>query len=335
MSTLSSKAKIGIFGALLVVLLGLAILFGSGILRFGLEGPFVYVIYIIAGLLVAFACFGLLDSSGELTGQPLDTNLKLGGAIVGLVVVAAGGALYEIYGRPPSTFSTRVIFSDATGQQVKPKGTLTLFIGAANPQITIDGNGSALFQNLPGAWRNKSVRAALDSAEFRPSDSQGSSLQLKPEETISLEVVRKPLFAPSDEAKIDFSWKFGESVQLAASSDRDLTIRLIAIAQSELPVPLRPKGTLIFFRQGRPMPIRTIQVDIGTEISDDTVILQPHQPTTLIFSGLLSRDLTTLAYRRDLVGRFKANYLDSAGKADREFVSPDFPIDRSTVTFDR
>jgi hypothetical protein len=55
----------------------------------------------------------------------------------------------------------------------------------------------------------------------------------------------------------------------------------------------------------------------------------------LIFSGLLSPDLTKLAYQRDLVGRFKVDYLSSAGKADREFPSPDFPIDRSTVTFDR
>ena len=64
--------KMGIFGILLAVLIGLAILFGSGIPRFGLEGPFVYVIYIIAGCLSPLLCFGLLDSSGELTDNPLN-----------------------------------------------------------------------------------------------------------------------------------------------------------------------------------------------------------------------------------------------------------------------
>ena len=331
---MSTRAKLGVFVILLIVLVALAVLFGSGVLRFGLEGPFVYVIYIIAGLLVAFACFGLLDSSGELTGKPLDTNVKLGGAIVGLVVVAAGGALYEMYGRPPQTFSTRIAFFDGTGQPVKPKGALMLFIGAANPQLAIDGNGTVLFQNIPAAWRNKPARVALDSAEFKAASTQEPSIILKPEDTITFQVVRKPLFTSFDEAKIDFSWKFGESVQLAASSDRDLTIRLIAIAQAELPLPLRPKAKLIFLRQGRAMPIRTIEVDVGTETSDDVVILQPHQPTTLVFSGFLSPDLISLAYQRDLVGRFKVSYLDSDNKTNREFTSPDFPIDKATVTFD-
>ena len=49
MSTLSVRAKLGVFAVSLIVLIGQAVLFGSGILRFGLEGPFVYVIYIIAG----------------------------------------------------------------------------------------------------------------------------------------------------------------------------------------------------------------------------------------------------------------------------------------------
>jgi hypothetical protein len=37
----------GIFGVLLTVLIGLAIISGAGILGFELEGPFVYVIYIV------------------------------------------------------------------------------------------------------------------------------------------------------------------------------------------------------------------------------------------------------------------------------------------------
>src|SRR5260221_546968 len=329
MSAMSVTVKVAIFAVLLTVLIGLAVLFGSGVLRFGLEGPFVYVIYIVAGLLVAFVCFGLLDSSGELTGAHLNTNVKLGGAIVGFVVVAAGGALYEVYGRPPQIFSVRVLFYDSTGETVKPKGTITLFINSGNPQAPIDTSGTALFQNIPAASRNKAARVRLDSAEFKPASTQGDFLVLKPEETIPFQVVRKPAFSSYEQGKIDFSWKSGESLKLAASSDRDLTIRLIAIAQSELPLPLRPKGSLTFFREGRAMPVRTINVDVGTETNDDIVILQPHQPTTLIFSGILTPDLAALAAKGDLLGRLKVGYLESETNANREFTSPDFRLDKS------
>src|SRR5262249_7696503 len=180
---------------LLTVLIALAVLFGTGILRFGLEGPFVYVIYIMAGLLVAFVCFCLLDSSGGLTGNSLNTNVKLGGAIVGLVVVSAGGAVYEIYGRPQQTFSTRVSFRETSGEAVRPKGALTIFIGAGTQTANIDTGGTALFQNIPSAWRNKEARCFLDSMEFKPSRVQQDKLTLTPEETVIFEVDRKPLFS--------------------------------------------------------------------------------------------------------------------------------------------
>ena len=335
MNSLSIRVKISIFAVLLVVLIALAALFGSGVLRFGLEGPFVYIIYVIAGLLVAFVCFGLLDSSGELTGNPLSTNVKLGGAIVGLVVVIAGGALYEIYGRPQQTFSTRVAFYTSNGEIVKPKGTLTLFIGAGTQSATIDSGGTALFQNIPAAWRSKEAQCSLESQEYRPIAGSNGKLLLKPEETVPFLVEHKPLFSSYEHGKIDFEWKSGESVQLAASANRDLTIRLIATAESELPLPIRSKGSIMFLRQGRPIPVKTIDADVGTETSDDVVILQPNQPTTLIFSALLSPDLVSLASKRDLIVRFKVFYRESTGSVLREYISPDFPLDKATVSFDR
>jgi hypothetical protein len=335
MNSLSIRVKMAIFAALLVVLIGLAVLFGAGVLRFGLEGPFVYVIYVIAGLLVAFVCFGLLDSTGELTGNPLSTNVKLGGAIVGLVVVIAGGALYEIYGRPQQTFSTRVAFYTMNGESVRPKGALTLFIAAGTQTAIIDSGGTALFQNIPAAWRSKEAQCSLDSHEYRAAAINNCKLLLKPEETIAFQVERKPLYSSYEQSKINFEWKSAESVQLAASANRDLTIRLIATGESELPIPLRSKGSIVFFRQGRPMPLRIIDAEVGTETSDDVVILKPNEPITLVISGILTPDLLSLAFKRDLVVRFKLFYLGSKDNSQREYASSDFPFDKTTVVFDR
>jgi hypothetical protein len=110
---------------------------------------------------------------------------------------------------------------------------------------------------------------------------------------------------------------------------------LIATAESELPLPLRPKGYINFFRVGRSMPVRTIAADVGTETSDDVVILKPHQPTTLIFSGFITPDLVALAKKRDLGARFKVIYLDSDKSVAHEYVSSDFTVDSSSVSFDR
>jgi hypothetical protein len=94
---MNAKRKFQVFIVLLIAVIAMAILFATGTLRFGLSGPFVYIVYVLAGLLSALLTFGMLSSRGELHGEHEGIGLKLGGAVVALVVVAAGGGLYERY----------------------------------------------------------------------------------------------------------------------------------------------------------------------------------------------------------------------------------------------
>jgi hypothetical protein len=114
----------------LLVIVGLLLLVGFGRLDLGIDPSLRFLVYILAGLLVAFATFGILTSTGELSGSPFGIQVRLGGSLVAAVVVAGGGSLYELYVRP-ATFETRVVFYESTREtQVDITGSLTLFVGS-------------------------------------------------------------------------------------------------------------------------------------------------------------------------------------------------------------
>src|SRR5258706_5150237 len=127
---MNAKRKFLILVMLLVVVIALAILFASGILRFGLAGPFVYVVYVLAGLLSAFRSFGVLSSQGEFQGEHRGVGLRLGGAVVALVVVAAGGGLYERYLYTPPHFDLLLLFFAENPAKPEPvTGKVVLIVG--------------------------------------------------------------------------------------------------------------------------------------------------------------------------------------------------------------
>src|SRR5258708_10513172 len=127
---MNTKRKFRIFMILLLVVAGMAVLFASGILRFGIAGPCVYIVYVMAGLLSASLTFELLSSRGEVQGKREGIVLKLGGAVVALVVVAAGGGLYERYLYTPPHFDLLLLFY--TENLTKPEpvtGKLVMITG--------------------------------------------------------------------------------------------------------------------------------------------------------------------------------------------------------------
>jgi hypothetical protein len=81
----------------------------------------------------------------------------------------------------------------------------------------------------------------------------------------------------------------------------------------------------------RGLGVERIDADVGTEPSDDIVILKPNEPTTIIFSGLLTPDLVSLASRRELVARFKVFYRGPKENAPQEYTSSAFLLDKTTV----
>jgi hypothetical protein len=57
------------FLSLLAAVVLLTTLFASGLLRFGQSGTVAYVVYVIAGLLSATLCYGILESTGAFEAQ--------------------------------------------------------------------------------------------------------------------------------------------------------------------------------------------------------------------------------------------------------------------------
>lgn len=164
---LPAKTALGVFGVLLAAVLFFALAIASGALRFGLEAPVVYTLYVIAGLLAATLCFRILGSAGGLHGQPYGMTLRLGGAVVGLVVVAGGGALYERHVRTPAVFNFRVTFSPEDHDPPGPaNGDAVISFGDQQLIASLDGVGSTLFQGLAAHRRGVVARLTLRSRDY-------------------------------------------------------------------------------------------------------------------------------------------------------------------------
>lgn len=125
-----------------------------------------YVTYVLAGLLAAVVCYGFLASSGWLKGKTHGFDLRVGGALLALVVVAGGGGAYERFGHTPVAYTQRLRFVDRASQPVKLTGLARLFLGNGSWSAELREASDAAFDGVPSAWRGKSVTITLDTAPF-------------------------------------------------------------------------------------------------------------------------------------------------------------------------
>src|SRR5580658_548213 len=125
----SSRTVVVSYGAILFAVLGLAVLFSSQLLRYGLGEWAIAFVYLTGGLLAAVVCFRLLDFSGAFEGTRDGVRLRIAGAAVAALVVAAGGGAYEKYVRAPHTFACRLRFLDTNGTAQKLTGNVSLLLG--------------------------------------------------------------------------------------------------------------------------------------------------------------------------------------------------------------
>lgn len=152
---------------LLLAVIAMAVLFATGTLRFGLSGPFVYIVYILAGLLSACLTFGMLSSRGELHGEREGIGLKLGGAVVALVVVAAGGGVYERYLYTPPQFDLLVLFF--TDNPAKPEpvtGKVVVIAGNQDFAADLDGTGRLTIRHISSRYLQHPFQIQLSSPNY-------------------------------------------------------------------------------------------------------------------------------------------------------------------------
>lgn len=320
----SAKNKLIVFSVLIVVVLLLTLTLASGWLRSGQSGPFIYVLYVLCGLLAAYVCYGLLSSMGELEGKQYGVALKLGGPIVALVVVAGGGGLYERYGQTPGSFAQRINFYTAqTSQLEKINGTATVSIGNERRAEVLRESGSALYQGIPSSLIGKPLVLDLESANYELAPDNSAAL-LTDREPIFIKVVRKRQFATPNAANLELSFREGIALNYIARPDaKNIVLTLRAVSKSEQAIPIDADATLeILSNSGVPMFSVPMKVT-------DTTIIPPRGLETIHLDGFLLKDQYAFA----LTGKtavVKLRYDRQIEKSEMEFQT-EFDFSKKTV----
>ena len=275
-SAMTRKQTVGVFGALLLTVLLLTILFASGSLRFGLSGPSVYILYLLAGMLAAVLTFGMLSSSGQLNATRGGVTLTLGGSIVALVVVAGGGGIYERYLHRPETFDLLITFWATDPNAFEPlKGQITIYAGNNDFTQALDGSGRNRFLGLPSSLLGKKAELTLNSPGYKVVDMQPP--EFTSEGRLRVKVEHAQIFAIPSAEQLSIELAKAQVVDFAPRPDqRIITVGLKFRSTALLPVPLANTVELaVFTESGAPLWETTLKVDrpfvvVATGLSDDS-----------------------------------------------------------------
>lgn len=326
--------RLGVYATLLGAVFLLTFLIASGLVRFGLEGPIVYVLYVLAGLLAAVLCYGLLESTGELHGKRYSVTLRLGGAIVGLVVVTGGGGFYERYLRTPSVFSVRASFSlTGSSSPTAIDGDAILEYRDRRHIAPIDRFGSALFQGITSDLRGAKAVISLSSKEFqiRP---EARDVTLSDDNPLTIHVTRAPLFVEESAASIDVRNAGARSSKMAPgfAFGRSMSFLLRAVCQSDKPFPVDPHALLeIATVDG--LPVAQQELKVYSALQGDGATLEPKTPTPLMLEGPMYATVER-AVDRDNVATIVLYYDVSAGGTRRRFALKSFLFTRDALGYD-
>lgn len=328
------RSQLTIFVVLLAAMFAMTVLFASGVLRFGLSGPFIYVLYVIAGLLASTLCYGILDSFGELHGTRYGITLRLGGAIVGLVVVAGGGGLYERFLQTPSTFNVRVYLHEGnTAVPVGAKGTLSLRLGSQQRTVNIEADGTALFQGITSDWEGKQVGLVLSSVlhELHPDSAR---IKLSSDGEAYARIVSRPMFVEEEDAEMTLKIIETRSTKMAEGFefDRDLSFVVRAVCRSPRRIPIDAAADLEItdingvLRQKIPLTVSSDLRELGA-------FLKPNLPTNLFLEGkFFARDIELLDMGH--FSRVVLHYDRVMGTEARPFMTAMFEFNRQHLDFD-
>lgn len=251
---MNSRQKVTVFALLLSAVAALTILFASGLLRFGLHGAPSYVIYIVAGALAAMLTFGLLQSEGSLRGWEQGLRLRLGGSIVALVVVAAGGGLYERYLHQPATFNLLLVFwTDDPCVLAHLSGEVVVYAGNRDILSRLDGSGRTRLEGLPSDLLRQPLSLSLAVPGY-------TIVKVDPavftdQRPIQVQVERSRTYAEPREAQVFVDLAKAMVVDFGPRPDQRIVSIVLRFRSDEgLPVPLDSTARFkIFSESGAPL----------------------------------------------------------------------------------
>ncbi|WP_141194770.1 hypothetical protein [Maliponia aquimaris] len=315
---------------LLVVVAGLTILLASGVLQFGFQGPVIFVLYIISGVFVALSCFGILTSTGELAGEPYGINVRLGGAIVGLVVVVAGGGIYELFIRNSESTKLQIVMYVGSRNNIPEiDAELTLILDATTVSKAVNGRGIVVFDNLPPSWLGRDAALIFNGREHEIAEDEGIEVTIS-EGTSYIEVRKKAAFSSYDESKLLILPQNAFSEPMV-SGEQTLTVWASVVSRSERPVPIRTYGEISLTQAG--LELRTISSNVNVAGVSDFILLRPNEPRDIAFDALLPEDWEFLI-QRDPDAVLSVFYHDFEDTTRRKvFHSEPFSFNKEFVEF--
>ena len=161
-SLLTLQTRRMIFMTLLGASVILAVLFGSGIFRQNIISE--YTVLVILGCLAGILAWGILSSSGEISGSRYGITMKLGGSSVTLGATIAGGLWLAT---AESEFAVKIKFVDESKQPVNVSGTLRLEIDAYTMPMPVRGADLVELGQLPRRMAGRVASLTLESSVFR------------------------------------------------------------------------------------------------------------------------------------------------------------------------
>lgn len=280
MTPTNNNNRMPLFIILLVVLLIFVFAFASGKLNIGISGSFTYLIYIFLGLISSVVCYGMLSSMGEINGHRYSTTIKLGGAIVGLVVVGGGGLVYEKYVHKNSEEIRLVFYTDATTHLQTISGEADLLVGNQQMSIRLDNQNSVLFQGLQNVDEGSTLNFSLDCPDWKIDS--GQTLKLTSAGPIYVKLTRKATYAAADQAKVTFDFNNGTAINyVGRPNDKNIVIQIQATSQDALVIPIDKSADLqVISDSGTVMATTTLT-------TDEITFLPPNASRELSFDGFI------------------------------------------------
>lgn len=164
---------------------------------------------------------------GEIKGHKYETTIKLGGAIVGLVVVGGGVMIYEKYVRRSATVDIRLVFyGKKISQTQKISGEVMFLIGNKDFSVTLKNQSNVLLQGIPSAAEGSKMNLSLDCPDFEIDSSAYAGLAIDPAAPVYVKPVPRKLYASPEEAELDLNFNHGSAVvYVRRPDDKNINIQ--------------------------------------------------------------------------------------------------------------
>lgn len=315
------QTKMSLFIILLVALFVLVYAFAGNHLHMGVSGSFTYLIYIFLGLISSVVCYGLLSSMGEIKGHKYETRIKLGGAIVGLVVVGGGGMIYEKYVQKAATIDVRLVFYTKSLSQIqKINGEAIFWDGNKEIPLTLKNQSSALIQGLSSKAEGTPMRFSLDCPDFEIDSANYASLKIDPNNPIYVKLNPRKLYADPKEAKLSVTFNNGYSSNyIRRPEDKNIVIQVDVISESELIIPIAKEAELeIITNSGTPLVKTTLK-------SGDLTFLTNKNLKKIYYDGFVPNDKFEMA--KGKTAFLTINYYDMTGAHRQQTWQTNFNFD--------